>query len=273
LDEDWALKVTQHQRKVYSQGAQDGSLEYIFRHIGVTNKKYVEFGFSNNDMEGGTGPNTRLLSAQGWSGVLLDGSHENPAINLSKLWILPETIVAELRKRGVENGTDYISIDMDSSDCFVMERVACELQPRVMTVEYNSNYPFEATIANVGKDYMWKDDRFYGCGIGVHGLIAEKCGYTIVDVIARLDVVLVRNDIFRDTKVHPMSHWKSFASLPFHYATRLEEQDKFLCDYSIYMKTRDLKTCMGKPVRDQLKRLNYDLKDYWYIPWVPSAPW
>lgn len=128
---DWAMDVTRHQKKIESQGGQDGSLEYVFSKIGTTNKFYVEFGFSNNVMEGGTGANTFNLYRNGWTGLLLDGGYANPKINLQKLWIKPETIVQELRSRGVPQGTDYVSVDIDSADCFVFREIACELQPRV----------------------------------------------------------------------------------------------------------------------------------------------
>lgn len=268
LEVDWALKVTKYQRRIYSQGGQDGTLMYILKHIGATNKKYVEFGFSSNDMTSGTGPNTRLLwesRAYGWEGLLLDSFYENPEINLHKVWITPDTIVHELRSRGVENGTDYISIDMDSADCFVAERVACELQPRILSVEYNSNYPLEATIANIGEGYKWNNDRLYGCGLGVHYLIAEKCGYSIVDVVRRLDVFMVRNDVLYKTPTvtYSIEHWRPFTRQTMHFAGRRDEEELYLCDYKIYMETRNLDTCMGNRVTEQLERLEFDLHRQW----------
>lgn len=268
-DADWALRVHDHQHSVYSQGKQDGALQYIFHHIGATNRLFVEFGFSNPTMEGGTGPNTRLLWEQGWKGWLFDGTYENPDIRLAKLWILPETIVGELWQRGVPNGTDYISIDIDSADCFVMEKVACEMQPRVLTVEYNCNYPLEATIANIGKEYRWSGaDRAYGCGLGVHSLIAKKCGYVIVDVVRCLDVVLVRADLAGDTAVYPLEHWRPMTTIPFH-PNRHEETtyDRFLCEYPMYMRTGRLADCVGAPARQQLAALNYHFTDGWYKFW------
>lgn len=261
-EKDWALNVTKHQRRVYSQRSQDGSLQYIFKNIGTLNRKFVEFGFSSNSMEVGTGPNTRLLWSQGWTGLLLDGSHENATINLQKLWIEPDTVVRELRKRGVTESTDYISVDFDSADCFAMEAIACELRPRVLTVEYNSNWPLEATIAHIGgKDYNWErdGDRLFGCGLGTHALIAQRCGYTIVDVIARLDNVMVRNDLLINTQVYPVENWRRYTKLPVHKPTRLQDQDKYLCDYRVYLETRIIADCIGEPVRQLLKRLNFSL--------------
>jgi hypothetical protein len=273
---NWGLRVSDYQYSVYSQGGQDGSLAYIFENIGTTNKKYVEFGFNADDLKGSEimgQPNTRLLRQKGWSGLLLDGGHENPRFNLQKLWIEAETIVEELRKRGVENGTDYISVDIDSADCFVMERIACELQPRVMSIEYNSNYPLEATIANIGGDYLWDGDRLYGCSLGAQALIAQHCGYTIVDVVTRLDVIIVRNDLLTLTRTHPVERWRSSAGRPFHHARHEEKQDKYLCDYSLYLHDHNLTKCMGTPVREQLNKLNYNMSDYWYISYVPIIPW
>lgn len=253
--DNWAMDVSRHQQKTLSQGGQDGSLAYIFSQIGITNKRYVEFGFNSKEY-GGTGPNTHLLWKQGWTGVLLDGQNENPAINLSKTWILPETIVSELHKRGVKDGTDYLSIDIDSADCFIMERIACEMKPRVMTVEYNPNYPLEATLANIGKEYRWRSDRYFGCGLGVHALIADKCGYVIVDVVAGLDVILVRKDLLGDSEYWPLEHWREFTNLNTH-RWKGPGNEKFICDYAVYMKTRNLEDCIGEPVTRQLNALQY----------------
>lgn len=133
LHKNWALYVTQHQKSIRSQGGQDGSIEWIFNNIGTTNRFYVEFGFSNDRMEGGTGPNTYYLYEQNWTGLLLDGTYENANINLTKLWVTPESIVDDLVALGVKNNTDFISVDIDSADCFVFKEIACKLMPRVVS--------------------------------------------------------------------------------------------------------------------------------------------
>jgi len=55
----WLLR-TPHFRRVTSQGGQDGALEYIFHHIGTTNKFFVVRGAA---------PPQRAAGRSGWQGV------------------------------------------------------------------------------------------------------------------------------------------------------------------------------------------------------------
>lgn len=134
-----------------------------------------------------------------------------------------------------------------------------------MTVEYNSNFPLESTLANMGGSYHWTSyyDRLYGCALGVHVLIAQECGYTIVDVILKLDVVLVRNDLLKHTKVHPIEHWRPFTNVNIHFPFRNQDVSKYMCDYEIYMKTHDFQECSGVAVKNQMERLNINLYKVW----------
>lgn len=126
---------------MYSQQGQDGVLAEIFRRLGVTNRFYVEFGFDADDFGGGSGPNTRNLWEQGWRGLLLDGSHANASINLHRHYIQPDNIAALFKKYEVPKEADYVSIDLDSCDIWVLLELAKEYRPRVVSVEYNSNFP------------------------------------------------------------------------------------------------------------------------------------
>lgn len=256
---NWALECDAHSKKITSQGGQDGILEWIFENIGTTDKTYVEFGFNTLTWDGGSGPNTRNLHELRWTGLLLDGSLENPDINLQKLWIKQDTIVNDLYLKGISDGIDYISVDIDSADCFVFREIACKMRPRVMTIEYNSNYPLEATIANIGGDYFWRGDRLYGCSLGTHALIAEECGYSIVAVVHHLDVFVVRNDLLINTDVPPLSKWAFETNQKVHSSGRQEDIPKYLCDYSIWVKTMDYATCTGQAVLDAFTRNKINL--------------
>lgn len=82
----------------------------MFEHIGEGGKEYVEFGFDSNNWVGGGGANTRLLNEKGWHGLLLDGGHENPSINLHKAFVSPDNIISLFDQYKVSKEVDYISI-------------------------------------------------------------------------------------------------------------------------------------------------------------------
>ena len=60
-----------------------------------------EFGFDSNNFTGGGGSNTHYLRLHyGWTGLLMDGSHSNPGINLHMERISPDNIVHLFEKHG-----------------------------------------------------------------------------------------------------------------------------------------------------------------------------
>jgi hypothetical protein len=137
-----------------------------------------------------------------WNGLLLDIANENATINLRKHYITAENIVSIFDMYNVPLEPDYVSIDIDSNDLWVLRAIISsgKYRPRVMTVEFNSNLPFMSTltvppgctIANANIDLL------FGASAGALKAVAEEFGYTVVHVINKLDLVLVRNDLFKD---------------------------------------------------------------------------
>ena len=194
LDTSWPLFLKTAEGQVYSQWSQDGVLKYIFDHIGVTNRFFVEFGFDQNAYT--FGANTHMLFEQGWKGLLMDGGHENATINLHKEMISIDNIVELFEKYKVPQEPDYVSVDLDSCDIWVMKKIATAYRPRVMTIEYNSNFPAGATVAWPPTcSERWKGDKVYGSSVGAIFMAAEDVGYTVVHGIEVADLFLIRNDV------------------------------------------------------------------------------
>ena len=85
---------------------------------------------------GGGGSNTCALHLSGWHGLLLDGEHKNPQINLYKAWITSDTIVRTLEAHNVSRKLDFLSVDIDSVDFWVLRAIlSAGFQPRVVSVE------------------------------------------------------------------------------------------------------------------------------------------
>ena len=151
--------------RVGSQGNLDTILDQVFHRIGETNRYYVEFGFDSRDFaQGGSGSNAFMLHQRGWTGkstlleidvqvmrlirhdmtwtgLLLDSRNRNPHINLHRAFITSENIVPLFRTHGVPMEPDFVSIDIDSTDLWVMRAILTDFKPRVVTVEVNANYP------------------------------------------------------------------------------------------------------------------------------------
>ena len=129
-----------------SQGGQEARLHQIFATIGVLNKSYVEFGY-----QGRSTSNTFALWKEGWNGLLLDGDprwaskSDGGETNLHRVKVTSRSIVRLFRRYDVPLKVDYVSIDIDSFDLWVLRALlGSEYRPRVLTVEYNSNFPWDA---------------------------------------------------------------------------------------------------------------------------------
>jgi hypothetical protein len=81
--------------------------------------------------------------------------------------------------------------------CFLMFR------PRVVSVEYNCNFPIASTLAMSpvnDPDAPWGNswnqfDLFYGASAGSIKMMAEEAGYEVVHFVGIHDMILVRRDL------------------------------------------------------------------------------
>ena len=203
VDSSWLSHIDKYEQRITSQSGQDGILQYIFsdKGIGSTNKYYIEIGFNSINFDGGTGSNSYNLYRNGWNGLLIDIDNENPAINLRKHRVTAENIVSILDLYGVPKEPDYVSIDIDSQDLWVLRALLSsgKYHPRVLTVEFNANLPFSSTVT-VPLNFQLPGaeiDMLFGASAGALKMVAEEFGYSVVHVIDKLDLVLVRNDLLQ----------------------------------------------------------------------------
>ena len=78
------------------------------------------------------------------SSLLLDGGHEDPSINLKKVMFWPDNIVELFERFEVSDQFDLLSVDMDSYDWFILEKVLeAGYKPRVIIIECNTMFELE----------------------------------------------------------------------------------------------------------------------------------
>lgn len=131
-----------------SQKGQHVVLKDLFSKIGVTNKYYVEFGFNVNEQCAGSGSNTCIMWYNGWNGLLLDGTNSNSSINLHAHLLYSTNIVRLFQKYKVPMDLDYLSVDLDSADLWIVRALLLAgYRPRVMQIEFNTMIPWNLSIA------------------------------------------------------------------------------------------------------------------------------
>ena len=252
----------QHQARpqLLSQGAQDVVLEEIFQHIGETNKEAVEFGFGyskgayltmddlmqNNRISSGL--NIHRLVQKGFKPTFFDALIENPKINLRKAVLTQDNIVQEFEKAGISKDADFISIDVDSVDIWLLHAMLKGgYKPRVVSVEYNSNFEVDQLIACEPKWAPWKQDgTVFGASAGAINYVAKQFGYVPVAVVTLLDVFLVREDILRDTcdNFDELPSFETLAKesltgMPHHRFCRLDRDASRLVDVPLFLEGKE----------------------------------
>jgi len=234
-DDNWVNNVPIG-RRVYSQGKQDGIIEYIFENIGTTFKFCVEFGFNTDFLTGGSGANiTRLVMNENWKCLLLDSEYENLDINLHKELLTYENIGQIFKKYSVPPKPDYVSIDVDSTDLWLMKgMLEAGYRPRLISVEYNKNYPlgFSYTVTRektpVSFDYI--SQMLYGASMTALNKVAEEFEYSLVAVVDGLDLFFVRNDLLT-CSAPSIESFKHLTNQRQHGPTTIERLREYVVEY------------------------------------------
>ena len=74
----------------------------------------------------------------------MDGGNENPDINLKKVFFWPDNILEHFKQFGVKKNFDLLSVDVDSYDFFMLEKILeAKYAPRVIVAEYNANFEID----------------------------------------------------------------------------------------------------------------------------------
>lgn len=164
------------ERREFSQNGEDGIIEAIIGMIGITNRYCVEFG-----VEDGMECNVRyLLKKRGWTGLLMDGGHEDPHINLHREFITAENIEELFRKHSVPEKFDLLSIDIDGNDYWVWKAIE-HFHPRIVIIEYNAHIPPEkATTIPYDPAFVWDKTDYYGASLLALKKLGEAKGYTLL---------------------------------------------------------------------------------------------
>jgi len=180
-------RLTASAFRLHSQNSEDGILLALFRHAGVTGRRFVELG------SGSSGGNAAMFAAEfGWTGLMVEGdpgkaamaARRFPHVNAVCAWITPETVNQLLQEHGVTGEVDLLSVDVDGNDYWVWQALsACS--GRVVMLEYNSMFgPERAVTIPYDPKFNRRDHRFCYFGASLAGLtkLSAAKGYRLVAV-------------------------------------------------------------------------------------------
>lgn len=169
-------EMREFEKKIFSQNGEDGITLKILEIIGTKNNFFVEFGAETTHE-----CNTKILKEIGFSGLWMDGKYEDQQIGLKKEFITAENINELFKKYSVPQEFDVLSIDIDSNDLYVWDRLDKKYQPSLVIIEYCGFFAPPTSIVIKYKDnYIWKGSPLQGASLSALNKVAIKKGYTLI---------------------------------------------------------------------------------------------
>ena len=180
--------------KGYSQKNQHCYISKVFESIGLTNKYYVDIGA----YDGVTNSNVYDLYKSGWYGLMIDNNISNQDLNLFKYTVTKDNICNLLRCHMVPSEFDFLSIDIDGMDYWILQSILTNYYPRLIVVETNVRFKsHESKVLKYKEEYSWDGLNWYGASPYAVKKMVNKSHYTPV-YIHHDDMFIVRNDCLSD---------------------------------------------------------------------------
>lgn len=192
MKEDLSLDKVEPRIILNSQKGQDSLIERVFECIGTTNKYYVEFGA----YDGIVSCNTRNLKINhNWQGLLLDDEKENKNLNLHKIKLTRENIGKVFQIHKVPFIFDFLCVDVDGMDYWLLQEILKHHEPRVIMVETCVFFePSDNKIMKYDANFRWDGKHKFGSSPLAFKKLAEKYGYKLVHVYLD-ECFLVKKDL------------------------------------------------------------------------------
>jgi len=176
-----------------SQFGESEIIAYIFKHIQPTNKWAVDIGagfYGHGEMS-----NTKQLIEQGWRVIRVDANNDDDN-TIFKLYITPDNILPFLESLNVPFQFDLLTIDIDSFDLDILEKVVPAYLPSVICTEYNGTLdPSLSVKLKYEPGYIWDETNKYGYSFGAAIRFCYKYGYCIILNHLNQNLFLVRKDL------------------------------------------------------------------------------
>ena len=250
LNNYWLLNISNYEKKITSQGKQDGVIEYIINNIYIKNKYCIEFGFDSDKIDGGCGPNTlQLIKNHNWDHLFLDGNHHNPTINLYKHVLTTDNICQLFEKYNVPKEPGFISIDVDSIDLWLCDKILEKYNPSFFCIEFNPNFSIDHAIAFPNDENFWKYDRCMGSSLKAIKLMVDKHKrYELVyagnfSVSKHHDAFFIRKDLIKGQIIPKFNSFRKT-----HYYKHKpcsNNREEILLDYEYFIQTGDIVEAKG----------------------------
>lgn len=166
--------------KSYSQNSEDLFVLHLFDRPGI----FLELGAGNGEHFS----NCKLLREHGWNGLSIDAdNHGNPAV--IKDHISVENIGSYLPEK-----LDFLSIDLDGNDYWILQEIFKSVYPKCVCLEINSQLPMDkAIVINYDAKRTWDGSYAYGMSYQAAFDLLKHNGYQVIRNCNNTNLIAVKD--------------------------------------------------------------------------------
>jgi hypothetical protein len=144
--------------------------------------------------DGITMSNTYALYKAQWSGLAVECDPwkfsmlatrytEFPRVRLAKCMVTPENILALLDAFSTPARFDFLNLDIDGYDFFVLREILSRFRPSLICTEINEKIPPPVKFTvRWDPNYCWSNDHFYGQSISMLHQLCVEHSYSLVEL-------------------------------------------------------------------------------------------
>lgn len=196
-DNSWldniALMANNSSKDKESQFEEDAVIDYILSKIQSPMKMFVDLGAGAYG--GSRMSNTRTLVNKGWKGIAVDAKPQEDKW-IKQHFVRPDNIVDFLLENGIPKNFDFLNLDIDSSDFWVLKEILTQFRPRLICTEFNGTLdPNESLVLKYEEGYTWDETNKYGYSFAAGKKLLEENNYTIVYNLHNVNIFAIRNDL------------------------------------------------------------------------------
>lgn len=178
--------------KHYSQFGEESFIGHIFNSVGTKHKYFVDLGAG----DGVNLSNTKFFKdSLNWNGLMVDADRRGNQ-EVYESFITDDNIIDILEKHNVPEDFDFLSIDLDGNDYYVLDSILTDYQPRLVLAEFNGTIPVGVCkVMEYNANHTWGNDDYYGASFEAFKRLGNAHGYATIFSYASTNIYLLRKDL------------------------------------------------------------------------------
>ena len=197
IEKNWIKELYNIEKwNKYSQGGEEAYIDYILKEL-PTENFIVEIGAG----DGFHLSNTRYFIENGYNAILIDADNQgNEEVKQHR--IIKENVNAILSTYNCPTKFDFLSIDTDGNDFWILDELLTKYSPSLIVAEFNASIEKDKSVSiKYDSNFSWQGDDYYGFSFEAGKKLAEKHGYTIVFLNNNMNIFLLKNEFIEGVDI------------------------------------------------------------------------